>query len=270
LQLSFGQHVIKFFINKAADDFNLDKVVFTNKSIVYPGTGTGLNRSNWKGSAPGTWFQDSICSQVDPTIDEVWASTDSPGCSIPGSFWNVRWRGQLEPLYTETYTFYLTIKDLAKLWVNNQLLINQWSGSALGNTITATMNLTAGQKVPIQVDFAKKASDGKIKLEWSSTSNPREVIPMAQFYSATTTALEDIKNQSFEIYPNPMKDQLTINSGLTKVESIKLIDLQGRTVYLNTQNFSGSKTIDLKLLKGVYFIKLKGDAPFETQKLIIE
>ena len=270
LVLKPGTHILTFSILKAADDFNLDKIVFTPKDVVYPGIGTGLSRSNWKGAAPGTWFKDSICSQVDPTIDEIWASTDSPGCSIPTTFWNVRWRGQLEPLYTETYTFYLTIKDLAKLWVNNQLLINQWTGSASGNTFTTTMNLTSGQKVPIQIDFAKKASDGKVKLEWSSQTNPREVIPMSQLYIATTTALQDIKNQSFEVYPNPMKDQFTINSGLSNVESIKLIDLQGRTVYFNTKNFSGSKTIDLKLAKGIYFLKLSGDITFETQKVVVE
>jgi hypothetical protein len=81
---------------------------------------------------------------------------------------------------------------------------------------------------------------------------------------------ETLINRTFIMYPNPATNNLTITSGTNKVDEIKIIDLQGRTVYFNTQNFSGSKTIDLKLSKGVYFLKLKGDAPFETQKLIIE
>ena len=271
LLLPAGQHVLKFFINKAADDFNLDKITFTNKSGVYPGTGTGLARSNWKGAAPGIWFKDSICSQVDPTINQTWASTDSPGCSIPSTFWNVRWRGQLEPLYTETYTFYLTIQDLGKLWVNNQLLISQWSGSALGNTFTATMNLTAGQKVPIRVDFAKKTSDAKIKLEWSSTTNPREVVPMAQLYPTSgTSGITDINTGYFSVYPNPATNRLSINCWESQVDAIRIIDLQGRTVFSKNERFNGQKNLDISLEKGIYFIHLIGSKSFKTQKIIIE
>ncbi len=271
LLLPAGQHVLKFFINKAADDFNLDKITFTNKSVVYPGTGTGLARSNWKGAAPGIWFKDSICSQVDPTIDETWTSTDSPGCNIPSTFWNVRWRGQLEPLYTETYTFYLTIQDLGRLWVNNQLLISQWTGSASGNTFTATMNLTAGQKVPILVDFAKKTSDAIIKLEWSSTTNSREVIPMAQLYPTSgTSGIPDINTGYFSVYPNPATNKLSINCWESQVDAIRIIDLQGRTVFSKNERFNGQKNLDISLEKGIYFIHLIGSKSFKTQKIIIE
>lgn len=270
LVLKPGKHILTFSIDKADDDFNLDKIIFTPKDVVYPGTGTGLTRSNWRGAAPGVWFKDSVCSQIDQTIDKVWAATDSLGCGIGTTFWNVRWKGQLEPLYSEPYTFYLTIKDLGKLWINNQLLINQWTGSASGNIFTATMNLTAGQKVPIQVDFAKKASDGKIKLEWSSPTNPREVIPMTQLFPTIISGISELRKHSFEVFFNPTNDKLSINSGLDNVLGLKIIDMQGRIVFCDTQSFSGSRSFGLKLSKGVYLLKLYGTATFETQKFIVE
>lgn len=271
IQLTAGTHVLKFFIKNASGSLSLDNMVFTEKNVVYPGTGTGLNKSLWKGVAPGTWFSDSICSQSIAVIDEAWTSTDSPGCGIGNTFWNARYQGEIQALYTETYTFYLTVKDMARLWVNNQLLINKWSGSGLGSTFTVTINLKAGEKVPIRIDFAKKTGDGKLKLEWSSASNPREVVPQYQLYQAIPTGISpDSKMTTISVYPNPSSGQITINTGQNQASGFRIMDLTGRTVFVNNEKFIGKKNIDLSLTKGIYLLKLKGSIKFETQKLIIE
>jgi len=68
------------------------------------------------------------------------------------------------------------------LYINNELLIDAWNGSASGKTFTATVSLTAGQKVPIKVEFAEKAGDAFILLEWESTRQPKEIVPVSQLY----------------------------------------------------------------------------------------
>jgi hypothetical protein len=75
---------------------------------------------------------------------------------------------------------------------------------------------------------------------------------------------------SFSFYPNPVTDKLTINSGQNKVSCIEILDLQGRVIYSNENQFTGQKTIDISLAKGCYFLRLKGNVTFATQKLIIE
>lgn len=80
----------------------------------------------------------------------------------------------------------------------------------------------------------------------------------------------DLRVISFAVYPNPATGQITINSGQNLVERINLINLEGKVVYSKAVKFIGTKTIDLPLAKGTYFLKLTGDAPFATQKLIIE
>ena len=270
LQLTAGKHILKFFVKNAANDFKLDRIVFIEKEVVYPGKGTGLDKSLWKGSAPGTWFKDSICSQVAPVIDETWADV-SPGCGIAKDFWNARWQGLIEPLFSELYTFYLTVNDMGRVWINNQMVIDGWVSTSSGKTLTGTMALTAGQKVPIKVDFAEKTADAKVKLEWSSASNPMELVPQSQLYPQTLiNGISDDGVVRFKVFPNPATDRITIQTGRYFVESIHIIDLAGRTVYTGNESFSGTKSFNLALEKGIYLVKLKGSKPFGTQKLIIE
>ncbi len=270
IQLTAGKHVLKFFVKNAANDLKLDKIVFSEKDVVYPGKGTGLDKSLWKGSAPGTWFKDSICSQVAPVIDETWADV-SPGCGIAKDFWNVRFQGQIEPLYSELYTFYLTVNDMGRVWINNQLVVDGWVSTSSGKTITGTIALAAGQKVPIKVDFAEKTGDAKVKLEWSSASNPMEVVPQSQLFpQSLINGIYENRDVTFKVYPNPATDRITIQTGQHHVESIRIIDLTGRTIYSDSESFAGTKSINLSLEKGIYLVKLTGNSSFKAQRLIIK
>ncbi len=270
LQLIDGKQMIKFYIHKAAGGLKLDKIEINAKDVAYPGDGIGLTKTLWTGAAPGReWFIDSICSEIDPVIDEVWSDV-SPGCNINKDFWSARWEGEIQALFSETYTFYLTLNDIGSLWVDNQLVIDQWAGSGLGETFTGTIDLTAGQKVPIQLDFAEKTGEAAVKLEWSSSSNLQQVVPQYQFHPLTPTAISEIGLNKFNIYPNPATDHLNVRCYTTKVDGIILIDLSGRVVYSNSEPFTGMKTFNLTLEKGIYFIKLIGKGFFPLQKLIIE
>ncbi len=72
------------------------------------------------------------------------------------------------------------------------------------------------------------------------------------------------------IYPNPARNQITVNSEKFKVEGIAIFDIQGRQVYTNNEEFTGIKSISISLEKGVYFIKLIGDAALTMQKIVVE
>ena len=267
---SSGKHILKFFVKNGGGNLKLNNIVFAEKLVAYPGNGTGLNKSLWTAVAPRTWFKDSICSEIDPVINHTWADV-SPGCNISNDFWNIRWQGQIEPLFSEMYTFYLTVNDMGKLWVNNQLVADGWYATSSGTTITGNIALTAGVKVPIKIDFAEKQGEAKVKLEWSSESNPRMLVPQTQLYPMSgANSITDVRLAYYNVYPNPASDKLTINSDRHQVENVKIIDLQGRIVFINNEKFSGMKTINITVDKGIYFLKLTGDVPFATQKLIIE
>jgi hypothetical protein len=270
IQLSAGKQVIRFFIPKAAGGLSLDKIDFSEKNAAYPSNGTGLLKSYWAAAVGGKpWFTDSIASVIVPKIDDSWKDI-SPGYGLNNDFWNIRWQGFIQPLFTETYTFYLSINDIGRVWINNVLVVDGWKAISSGKTIIGTVDLKAGEKLPIRVDFAEKMGLAFAKLEWSSPTNPREVVPQSQFFPLNTpNGIIIIQNSTFSFYPNPAKNNLNIISNNVKVESVRIIDLQGRIVYSNNENFIGNRNINLSLAKGIYFIDLKGEKPFDKQKLII-
>ncbi|MBV5342395.1 carbohydrate-binding protein, partial [bacterium] len=271
IQLAPGKHVIKLFIKTASTDFKLDKIEFTEKNVVYPNNGTGLNASIWAATLGGrTWFKDSICSQIQPVVSQSWGDV-SPGCGVNKDFWNIRWQGEIQALYTEIHTFYLTVNDMGRVWINNELIIDGWNSASTGITLTGTIALTAGQKVPIKVEFAEKTGDASINFEWSSPSMFRWSIPQSQLFPLVNpNGLNEVRTANFSVFPNPATNKLNLNSGLNNVESIQIVDLQGRVVYTNTEQFSGQKSFGIKLEKGIYFIKLTGKVPYANQKLIIK
>ena len=67
-------------------------------------------------------------TRTDTKIDFTW--TGAPATGVGVDSYSVRWTGYLKPLYSQTYTFYTTSDDGVRLWVNGELLIDNWSSHA--------------------------------------------------------------------------------------------------------------------------------------------
>ena len=88
------------------------------------------------------------------------------------------------------------------------------------------------------------------------------------------TSIKEIDNNiSFEMYPNPASNSVTvmlINDGLNNV-SVELIDLQGRLISSYYNLTGASLKVDLSSVSsGVYFIKVSSERTMQIEKLIIE
>ncbi|MCX6344460.1 MAG: PA14 domain-containing protein [Armatimonadetes bacterium] len=147
--------------------------------IPTPGTGTGLRGDYYI----GTNFETFKVTRTNATINFDWG-VGSPNPAIPIEGFTVRWSGQIQPQFTETYKFYVNHDDGAKLWVNNVLVVNNWG--AAGTDDNGSIALTAGTKYNIKLEYVEQISNASCKLEWYSTSLPREVVPQTQLFPATT------------------------------------------------------------------------------------
>ena len=93
----------------------------------------------------------------------------------------VRWTGYITVDYSETYIFYLTGNDRAKLWVDETLIGDIWTSACCWHSACTPIDLEAGVQYPIVLEFADASTMGYIGLEWSSNSVPQEWVPNTVF-----------------------------------------------------------------------------------------
>lgn len=122
-------------------------------------------------------------TRVDATVNFDWGTATPSGTALTsGDTFSVAWAGQVEPEFSEPYTFIVTADDGARLWVNDQLMALRAFYSA--QEFRGQLALRAGERVNVRLEFVEQTGNAKVKLEWSSASRAREVIPTARLFSA--------------------------------------------------------------------------------------
>ncbi len=105
-----------------------------------PGTGDGLKAQYFNGMN----FETPVLNRIDPTIDFNWvAGSPDPAINVDG--FSAVWTGEIEPRFSEIYTFYINSDNGRKLWIDNQLIIDRWTAD-WGTVYSGTIALSAGTK----------------------------------------------------------------------------------------------------------------------------
>lgn len=126
-----------------------------------------------------------VLTRTDSAVDFNWGS-GSPGTGAPNDNFSVRWTGQVQPQFSEVYTFFTTSDDGIRLWVNNVLLINDWNNHGPTER-SATILLTAGTRYEIKVEYYEATGGAVARLSWSSASQAKQVIPTTRLYPSGST-----------------------------------------------------------------------------------
>jgi peptidoglycan/xylan/chitin deacetylase (PgdA/CDA1 family) len=162
---------------------DVGSVTSSAATLTVSGTGTGLQGQYFDNSD----FTNLKLTRTDATVNFNWG-TDSPHSSIGADTFSVRWTGQVQPQYSETYTFYVTHNDGARLWVNNQLIVSNWTNRSSSATSSGSIKLVAGQKYNIQLDYYENTRSAVAQLAWSSPRVTRQIIPAAQLHLPASQA----------------------------------------------------------------------------------
>jgi hypothetical protein len=159
--------------------------------IIYPSqtpTGAGLTGQYYT-NASATYSSSAnfnpanlIMTRVDTNVDFTWGTTSLP---IPNNgYYCVRWTGQIQPQYSETYYFVANTDDGVKLWINDKLIIDNWAAKSASD-LTATIVLQAGVRYDVKMEYMQLTGSAAAHLSWYSASQPKQVVPTSRLYPSS-------------------------------------------------------------------------------------
>jgi len=133
--------------------------------------GTGLRGDYYTGEN----FDKLVLTRIDPQIDFPWGGNTADD-KVGASNFSVRWSGDVSAQFTETYSFYTITDDGIRVWVNNKLIIENWTNH--GDTEdTGNIDLVAGKTYSIEMEYFQAGGGSIMQLGWESPHTEKQLIP---------------------------------------------------------------------------------------------
>ncbi len=180
---------------------------------IYPSptpAGTGLtgvytsgSSTTYANSANFNTITASGFTRVDPTIDFVFSATTTGVAANTGGTainaiapvgalatsspytYTVRWKGQVQPQYSQTYYFNILSNDGAKLFINGQTVIDNWNLQGTVDQV-GSIDLQGGVLYDIQIEYLRSSGASEAHLSWYSADQVKQIVPQRRLYPATT------------------------------------------------------------------------------------
>ena len=188
--------------------------------VVLTSSGDGLIGNYFNGKN----FEFQRFKRKDEKIDFNW-NNESPNVMVNPDNFSVRWTGQIEPLYSEEYTFYITSDNGRRVWVNNELIIDKWLPD-WGVEYTGNITLEAGKRYDIKIEYFDELFGANCKLSWSSASQVKEIVPQSQLYSAQLPFISIVTPTDNAVFTEAENINIQVDASIQKgeIERVEFYD----------------------------------------------
>ncbi len=150
-----------------------------------------------------------ILTRIEPGIDYNWAG-EAPGPGVDPPLYSVRWTGVLNVPYTDTYTFYANVYEAVRLWVNDQIIIENWMAHHMAIEYQGKIDLEVGT-VPIVMEISNVSGGGygggdvmQANLSWSNPSIEKEIVPQTVLLLPVWAARSNPPNAAVDVSQTPI------------------------------------------------------------------
>jgi plastocyanin len=126
-------------------------------------------------------FSAPLVVTTNSMVNFTWGKS-RPNRRITADNFAVRWEGSILPQFTEQYAIQFQYRGQARVWVNNQLIIDEWAGCSFSQARRGWISLVAGQLASIRVDYAGDPAGALAILRWTSPNLPLEIIPTSRLF----------------------------------------------------------------------------------------
>ncbi len=113
-------------------------------------------------------------------INYEWRN-DAPG-SISSDVFYGESDGYLEAKFTEDTTLTFTVDDSIRVWINDNLVIDQWNWNS-NRKFSYTFAAEAGTKYKMHIEYMDKGLGATLQMSWSGDALGSEVVPSSYMYA---------------------------------------------------------------------------------------
>jgi hypothetical protein len=212
-------------INTSGDFTTITKQLKVNKTISNFNTGGLIVRSLSNTNFRGRVIKKEIISTINLSNYDPDNQTDNYSLEI---------YGYILPLYTQSYTFYISHDDYVRVYIDGELIFNNLSSTGI-DVASTPISLIANLWTPIYIQTTELIDSQSLIVKWQSTSQALEIIPY------TNLAWDDIEpSNKFKFYTS---DKLTIYNSTSSTSQISTLstDSSGN---LTISSSSGLVTIN--------------------------
>jgi len=134
--------------------------------------------------------------RIDPNIDFNWVR-NTPGNPIKEDNFTATWTGFIQPEFSEEHQFEVQADDGIRVWIDNQLVLSKWEGAPAGaegfvmgnnnqNKEQGSIQLNAGKRYAIKVEYFEKQQNASARLFWSSKNTEKQIVRSSRLYTSAT------------------------------------------------------------------------------------
>ncbi|MFH1719416.1 MAG: LamG-like jellyroll fold domain-containing protein [Planctomycetota bacterium] len=161
--------------------------------------GGGIRADYYKGMN----FETFALTRTDAQINFNWPDQSGPDPAVGHDNFSVRWTGEVEAVFTETYTFYPRTDDGVRLWVDGVLLVDNWLDRAATED-KGTIDLVAGNTYSLVMEYYDNTAGAVAELRWSSPRTPKAIIPQAALSLPVKASSPNPRSGSVDVTQHPV------------------------------------------------------------------
>ncbi|MHC4753136.1 MAG: PA14 domain-containing protein, partial [Planctomycetota bacterium] len=114
-----------------------------------------------------------------------------------------RWSAELDVAFSEPHTFWTLTDDGVRVWLDGELIIDDWNDHGPTWNPSQPIDLVAGQRYALVMEYFENVGGATVELDWESPSMPRQVIPAGPLQLPLRASIPDPFNGATDVKETP-------------------------------------------------------------------